>query len=185
MLSISYSELWFYNNYRVRGAGKCEHRLKGKGPKASDGFRNAWRPTAAAGTQPPHSMGLSGGLGVVLVAQSCPTLRDPVDCSPPGSSVHVILQARILEWVAILFSRGFSRPRDRTCISYVTGRFFTVWATGEAGVPSLASSEGDHWEAYLRSILNYLCMCVCVYTFEVCQSIIISLFDAHSSIFGQ
>ena len=46
----------------------------------------------------------------VLVAQSCPTLCDPVDCSPPGSSVHGILQARILEWVAILFSRGSSQP---------------------------------------------------------------------------
>ena len=40
------------------------------------------------------------------VAQSCPTLRNPVDCSPPGSSLHGILQARILEWVAISFSRG-------------------------------------------------------------------------------
>ena len=44
----------------------------------------------------------------VLVAQSCPTLCDPMDCSPPGSSVHGILQARILEWVAISFSRGSS-----------------------------------------------------------------------------
>ena len=43
----------------------------------------------------------------VLVAQSCPTLCDPMDCSPPGSSVHGIFQARILEWVAISFSRGF------------------------------------------------------------------------------
>ena len=48
------------------------------------------------------------------VTQSCPTLCDPVDCSPPGSSIHGILQARILEWVAISFSRGCSRPRDRT-----------------------------------------------------------------------
>ena len=54
-----------------------------------------------------------GGLKVkVLVAQSCPTLCDPRDCSPPGSSVHGILQARILEWVAIPFSRGPSQPRD-------------------------------------------------------------------------
>ena len=45
----------------------------------------------------------------VLAAQSCLTLRDPMDCSPPGSSVHGILQARILEWVAISFSRGSSR----------------------------------------------------------------------------
>jgi len=44
--------------------------------------------------------------------QSCPTLCDPTDCSPPGSSVHGILQARILEWVAISFSRASSRPRD-------------------------------------------------------------------------
>ena len=46
--------------------------------------------------------------GGVLVTQSCPTLCDPMDCSPPGSSVHGILQAGILEWIAILFSRGFS-----------------------------------------------------------------------------
>ena len=48
-----------------------------------------------------------------LVAQLCPVLRDPMDCSPPGSSVHGILQARILEWVAIPFSKGFSQSRDR------------------------------------------------------------------------
>ena len=47
-----------------------------------------------------------------LIAQSCPSLRDPMDCSPPGSSVHGILQARILGWVAISFFRGSSRPRD-------------------------------------------------------------------------
>ena len=53
----------------------------------------------------------------VLVAQSCPTLCNPVDCSPPGSSVHGILQARILGWVAIPFSRGSSQSRDRNCFS--------------------------------------------------------------------
>ena len=47
-----------------------------------------------------------------LVAQSYPTLCDPIDCSPPGSSVHGILQARILEWIATSFSRGSSQPRD-------------------------------------------------------------------------
>jgi len=46
------------------------------------------------------------------VAHSCPTLFDPINCTPPGSSVHGILQARILEWVAISFSRGSSQPRD-------------------------------------------------------------------------
>ena len=49
--------------------------------------------------------------------QSCPTLCDPMDYSPPSSSVHGILQARILEWVAISFSRGSSQPRDQSCIS--------------------------------------------------------------------
>ena len=52
--------------------------------------------------------------------QLCPTLCDPMDCSPPGSSVHGILQARILEWVAIPFSRGSSQARDQTCVSYVS-----------------------------------------------------------------
>ena len=58
------------------------------------------------------------------VSQSCPTLCDPVDCSPPGSSVHGILQARILEWVAIVFSRGSSRPRYQTQVSRIAGRRF-------------------------------------------------------------
>ena len=55
-----------------------------------------------------------------------------MDCSPPGSSVHGILQARILEWVAISFSRGSSRPRDRTQVSCIAGKCFNLWATREA-----------------------------------------------------
>ena len=51
---------------------------------------------------------------------------DPLDCSLPGSSVHGILQARILEWVAISFSRGSSQPRDQTPVFYIAGRLFTV-----------------------------------------------------------
>ena len=62
-----------------------------------------------------------------LVAQSCPTLRDPTDCNPPGCSVHGISQARILEWVAISFSRGSSQPRDQTRISCISGGFFYCW----------------------------------------------------------
>ena len=65
------------------------------------------------------------------VAQSCPTLCDPMDCSPPGSSVYGILQARILERVAISFSRRSSRSRDWTWVSHIVGRRFTVWATRE------------------------------------------------------
>ena len=54
-----------------------------------------------------------------LVAQLYPTLGDPIDCSLPGSSVHEIIPARILEWVAISFSRGSSQPRGQTCISCI------------------------------------------------------------------
>ena len=63
------------------------------------------------------------------VAQSYPTLCYPMDCSPPGSSVHGVFQARILEWVAISFSRGSSQPRNRTQVSRIAGRCFHLWAT--------------------------------------------------------
>ena len=76
----------------------------------------------------------------VLVEQSCPTPCDPMDCRPPGSSVHGI-QARLLEWVAISFSRGSSWPRDRTWFSCIEGRFFTVWATREAQCMKLSFSS--------------------------------------------
>ena len=62
------------------------------------------------------------------VAQSCPTLCDPMDCSLPDFSVHGIFQARVLEWVAISFSRESSQPRDRTQVSCIVGRRFTLWA---------------------------------------------------------
>ena len=68
------------------------------------------------------------------VAQSCPTLCNPMDCSPPGSSIHGIFQARIREWVAIFFSRGSSWPRNRTQVSHTAGRLFTIWATLEKSV---------------------------------------------------
>ena len=59
----------------------------------------------------------------------------PMVYSPPGSSVHRILQVRIVEWVAILFSWGSSQPRDRTQVSCIAGEFFTIWATGESQYP--------------------------------------------------
>ena len=68
----------------------------------------------------------------VLGAQSCPTLWNPMDCSSPGSSVHGILQARILEWVAIPFCRVSSQPRDWTQVSHISGRLFTIWVTRES-----------------------------------------------------
>ena len=71
-------------------------------------------------------------------AQLCPTHYDPKDCSPPGSSVHGIFRARILEWVAISFSRGSSLPRDPTHVFYISciGRqvFFTTGTTWEAAL---------------------------------------------------
>ena len=66
-----------------------------------------------------------------MSAQSCLTLCDPKDCGPPGSSVHGILRARILEWVAISFSRGSSRPRDQTRVSCIAGGFFTTEPLGK------------------------------------------------------
>ena len=73
------------------------------------------------------------------------SLCNPMDCSPPGSSVHRILRAKILEWVAILFSRGSSWPRNRSRVSHIEGRFFTLWATREAlqYVPWHFSSSGS------------------------------------------
>ena len=69
---------------------------------------------------------------LVLVSQACSILCDPMDCGPPGSSVHGILQARMLEWVAILFSRGSFWPRDQTQVSCIAGTFSTIWSTREA-----------------------------------------------------
>ena len=63
------------------------------------------------------------------MAQSCLTLCDPVDCSLSGSTIYGIFQARVLECIAISFSRGSSRPRNRTRVSHIAGRHFTVWAT--------------------------------------------------------
>ena len=60
------------------------------------------------------------------VTQSCLTLCDPMDCSLPGSSVHGIFQARVLEWVAVSFSRGSSQPRDQTRVYRTASRRFTV-----------------------------------------------------------
>ena len=64
--------------------------------------------------------------------QSCPTLCDPIDGSPPGPAVPGILQARILEGAAMPFSRGSSQLRDWTQVSCIVGRLFTIWVTREA-----------------------------------------------------
>ena len=69
------------------------------------------------------------------VAQSCPTLCDTMDCSLPGSSAHGIFQATALEWSAISFAKGSSQPRDRTRVSRIVDRRFTLWATREVRCP--------------------------------------------------
>ena len=85
-----------------------------------------------------------------------PTLCKSMDCSPPGSYVHGILQAGILEWVAISFSRGLSGPRDWIQVSGIAGRFFTVWATSPI----------------CEAILNIFVFCftvyICLFIYSVC-----------------
>ena len=86
-------------------------------------WRNPENPTLSERSQTPkaaYCMILSE------VAQSCPTLCDSMDCSLPGFSVHGIFQARVLEWVAISFSRGSSQPRNRTRVSCIVDRHFTI-----------------------------------------------------------
>ena len=88
---------------------------------------------------------------VVLVGQLCLTLCDAMGCSPSGSSVHGILQVRILEWVAIPFSKRSSWPRDGTQVSRIAGSFFTIWATREA-----------HMCIYIY-LSTYLSLCLSVF----------------------
>ena len=85
--------------------------------------------------------------------QSWSTLCNSMDYSPPGSSVHCISQARIMEWVAISFSRRSSRCRDWTRISYVSciGGFFTTWATWEAPTVKVAKQ--------IKALYNYGTRC--------------------------
>ena len=99
----------------------------------------------------------------VLVTQLCPTLCNLLDCNAPSFSVHGILQARILEWVVMPFSRGTFQPRDQTCISYVScvaGGFFTADPRGKkfnftstftpnSSLVSLASGF-PHWKLPMR-----------------------------------
>ena len=90
----------------------------------------------------------------VLVGQSCPTLCDPMNHSLPGSSLSMgILQVRMLEWVAISFSRGSFSPSDGTRVSCTAGRFFTMWATREA---QYSKEHNTYIWNDLISKLNYL-----------------------------
>ena len=109
---------------------------------------------SSRGSSPPRdkpiSLVSSAFAVLCLVTQWCPTLCDPMDCSPLGSSVHRDFQAKILEWVAIPTSRGSSQPRDRTQVSHSAGGFFTVWAQ-MGSLPLAPPGKPFAW----------LCVCVC------------------------
>ena len=94
-------------------------------------------------------------LSKVLVSQLCPTLCNPMDCSLPGSSVHRILQARIMEWVAILFSRGSSLSSDRTLVAHIAGRFFSVCVTREASNSLSPNSNIKHKRMLQSQIFSW------------------------------
>ena len=112
-----------------------------------------------------------------LVARSCLTLWDPMDCRPPGPSVHGILQARILEWVAISFSRGSFWLRDRIQVSCTVGIYFAIWTTRGAQAwaerRDLVLSYAHHFLAhpdmclvssrYLELVYTELKTCSCHY----------------------
>ena len=87
----------------------------------------------------------------MLVAQSCPTLSSPTDCSPPGFSVHGILQVRILEWITLPSSRGSSRPRDRNQVSCIASGLFTIWTTREALCSNKKFKKSYKWNATCES----------------------------------
>ena len=97
------------------------------------------------------------------VTQSCPTLCDPMDCSLPRSSVHGIFQARVLEWVAISFSRGSSRPMDRIQVSHIVGRRFISQSLRKCTVkPQWSITSGLMWEhACMHAKLLQSCLTLC------------------------
>ena len=97
-----------------------------------------------------------GPLPALAKSRSCLLLYDPVDCSPPGCSVHGTLQARILEWVAVPFSRGSSRPRDRTLISYISCLAGGLLPLGPPGKPLPAQAPTKHGSGREQSVVATL-----------------------------
>ena len=122
---------------------KSHALLRGVFPPQESNLRLLWLLHGQVGSSPlappGKPQGITSGFSM-LVAQSCPALCNPMDCNPSGASVRGILQARILEWVAISFSRGSSQPRDQTWVSYIAGRLFTVRPPGK---PAIVSTYGN------------------------------------------
>ena len=81
----------------------------------------------------------------VSLLSSVQLFGDPIDCNLQGFSVHGIFQARILEWVAVSFSKGSYQPRDQTQVSGITGRFYTIWAIREVPSRSVVSDSDSLW----------------------------------------
>ena len=115
-----------------------------------------------------RAAGFSDRSEYVLVTQLCPTLFDPMDCGPPGFSVHGILQARILEWVTISSPKGSFPPRSQIWVSCITGRFFTDWVKRESQTDLLEESarflmkgtlvlQARYYWAYSQSTSIFLC----------------------------
>ena len=117
--------LFFYKPWAENGFTSLKHCGNKKIQTKENYERDSTRPTK------------------VLVAQACPTLCDSMDCSLPSSSVHEILQARILEWIDVPFSRGSSQSRDWTLVFCIAGRFFTFWATREMRVTDMGIRKGS------------------------------------------
>ena len=105
--------------------------------------------------------------------ESCLTLWDPMDCSLPGSSVHGILQARILEWGAISFSRRSSQPRDWIWVPHIVGRCITIWDISPGGENRQIWGEVIFeettvvWE-FSKSLVKEIQLCACVSSLSHC-----------------
>ena len=125
----------------VYGVALSRTRLKWLSSSSSSYTKDVWYPK--------HMIRCSTSLkSESEVTPSCPTLCDHVDCSLLGSSVHGILQARILEWTAISFSRGSSQPRDQTWVSHIAGRPSTLWSHQGSPVMTKISrfDKVTHWQ---------------------------------------
>ena len=120
------------------------------------------------------------------VTQSCPILCNPTDCSLPGSSIPGILQAGILEWVAISFSRRSSQPRDWNWVSRIAGRHFTIWATREVRMSdsSWVTKQlwlSGSWRSFSYSSSVYSCHLFLISSASV-TSLLFVLYLAHPCI---
>ena len=146
-----------HKRYQMTGVLYCSHQ------NHSEKMTGVWGQSTAAITKaaPLVIKGMNTneiafiGLSQSEVAQSCPTLCNPMDCSLLGFSVHGIFQARVLEWVAISFSRGSSWPRDRTQVSCIAGRHFTLWATREVVSKRVGLKQHDGYLSLIDSPLKF------------------------------